>query len=270
MANFTDINNINPNRLNFLKRPLLPQEGEMNGNPFNDDKIDTILLHWSAIDGHESTLETLVNKNLAYHFLINSEGNIYQLLELKKRGWHAGTSYGPGGVGTNDHSIGIAFTTSSVDVEDSEGASCNELCTDSAFYGACRDLIMDILSNENEDPDNRFDIKHITGHHMVSPGRRVDPHYFPFNELIKDVSSVKQLRFWATGDGPRNGNGDPATDNPFEGAIRDNETDEPYLLDDDSGRMDLRYDNISDAVQAALNEQNLTPNDKDVDDLSGG
>ena len=46
------------------------------------------------------------------HFLVSKKGEIYYLVDLKKRAWHAGKSYWNGLTDLNSSSIGIEIDNS--------------------------------------------------------------------------------------------------------------------------------------------------------------
>jgi len=43
-------------------------------------------------------------------------------------------------------------------------------------------------------------LKYITGHHWVSPGRKIDPHTFDFGKLSSSLGS--EFKVWKTEDSP--------------------------------------------------------------------
>ena len=57
-------------------------------------------------EGHSVALIEKKNK-VSCHFLINKEGKIFSLVDLKKRAWHAGQSFWKGEKDINSNSIGI-------------------------------------------------------------------------------------------------------------------------------------------------------------------
>ena len=146
--------------------------------------IDTIVLHWTAGASLSSDIKTLKQKNYGYHFLIDKSGRVYQGSPLNKVISHSGSSYGPNGKYVNGHSIGISFS-----MKGTEGASefTNEM------YNSCSELILNIKRSLPN-------LKYITGHHWVSPGRKIDPYTFDFLRLMNVLGSGFKL--WKTGYSP--------------------------------------------------------------------
>lgn len=161
------------------------------------DKITTVVLHWTAGSSVGSDYRTLQKKGYGYHFIVDKEGNIFQGAPLDARLSHAGNSYGPKGTGTNNYSLGISFSTRGD--EDKEVGSTK-------FNTQQIESVVRIISDCKVALPN---LKYISGHHWVSPGRKIDPWTFPFDRLMKypitTVDSVEQnltslgFELWKTG-----------------------------------------------------------------------
>jgi len=135
------------------------------------NNVDTVVLHWAASTNLKSVVNVLHRKRFGYHFLIDFDGNVYQGAPVEKVTSHAGSSYGPRGNFVNRHSIGISFLVSGVK---GSGEFTEEM------YESCVNLIKDIkikLPN----------IKYITGHHWISPGRKIDPYTLDFNKVMNKL-----------------------------------------------------------------------------------
>lgn len=154
------------------------------------EDLDTVVLHWTgySIDESLNRVSDVIRANPAtkgYHFLIDKNGKIFQGEPLIRKAAHAGESYGPRGWGVNRHSIGVSFQMTATDNTRDEFTE--------EMYQSCLDLILDL----KEACPN---LKYITGHHWISPRRRVDPYYFDFNSLIKDLRKKnKDFELWKTG-----------------------------------------------------------------------
>lgn len=61
--------------------------------------LDQFVLHYDGGGLSRTCFETLQQRGLSAHFLLDVDGTVYQTLDLQERAWHAGTS--------NDRSIGI-------------------------------------------------------------------------------------------------------------------------------------------------------------------
>lgn len=140
--------------------------------------INTVVLHWTAGKNINSDIDTLQSKNLGYHFIITIDGKVYQGAPLNKVVSHGGASYGPNGRYVNGTSVGISFQMSGPEVDFTE-----------EMYLRTKELILDMrISLPN--------IKYITGHHWVSPGRKIDPYTFDFDKLINMLDGDYEL--WKT------------------------------------------------------------------------
>ncbi len=71
-----------------------------------DVEIDTIVLHYTVFD-YEDAYRALTGGNVSAHYLIAEDGTITDLVDDKKRAWHAGKSCWRGKEDVNDYSIGI-------------------------------------------------------------------------------------------------------------------------------------------------------------------
>jgi hypothetical protein len=144
------------------------------------EDVDTIVLHWAASTGLRGVINTLQDRRYGYHFLIDKAGQVYQGAPISKVVSHAGNSYGPRGVFVNRHSIGVSFL-----VAGTEGSS--EFTAE--MYDSCVNLIKDLkLALPN--------LKFITGHHWISPGRKIDPYTLNFNRIISLLGGDFEL--WKT------------------------------------------------------------------------
>lgn len=143
------------------------------------DTLNTIVLHWTAGASINSSVDVLHGKGYGYHFLIDKEGKVFQGAPTNKRIAHAGSSYGPKGKDVNSYSIGISF-----DILDDTQTFTDEM------YTACANLIKDLKISIPT-------LKYITGHHWVSPGRKIDPYTFNFKRLLGELTSGFEI--WKTG-----------------------------------------------------------------------
>jgi len=139
--------------------------------------IDTVVIHYmSAIDitpddpyNFGQLLKIFCDYGVSSHYLINREGEIYNLVPESKKAWHAGPSIMPepdNRTGVNEFSIGIELTAT----------------TDSGFtdaqYKALSELCVDI---ENRHHKKMIYVGHdmIAGERAVSLGLRKEPKVDP-------------------------------------------------------------------------------------------
>jgi hypothetical protein len=157
-------------------------------------EISTIVLHWTAGSTFAGAVNTLYRKNYGYHFIIDTDGAVVQTDKLNKQVPHAGNSYGPEGRGVNKYSIGISIVALDAGyIKPEQVDSVNK-------------LILDLLSDaefNTKTNTNGKGIKWLTGHHQISPGRKVDPYDFPFDETIKTLkANGHDLTYWRAGMAP--------------------------------------------------------------------
>jgi N-acetyl-anhydromuramyl-L-alanine amidase AmpD len=133
-------------------------------------KIDTLVVHssYNALGGDEYAVEKLINEYKEYgvapHYLIDRQGNIYQLVKEKDIAYHAGESKVPDGrTNVNNFSLGVEIMENKTD-----GPT-------SAQYAALKKLITDIKL--------RHKIKYILGHDQIAPGRKDDPWNFDWDKI---------------------------------------------------------------------------------------
>jgi hypothetical protein len=165
------------------------------------ENIDTVILHWTASDNLDGTIKTLKNKNYGYHFLILKDGKIIQSAEIDRKLSHAGESYGPQGKFCNNYTIGVSFVT----IGKPKGQP------PIPFNNEQIEATVELLADLKTQLPN---LKWITGHHWVSPRRKIDPYNFPFDEFLSKLNNkLKEnkitstpFKIWRTGDGIQ---GDP-------------------------------------------------------------
>jgi len=76
--------------------------------------IKYIIIHYTAMRSYNEALDHLCSKEsqVSSHFLINKDGKIYNLVDLKFRAWHAGESFWLKDKDINSYSIGIEIDNS--------------------------------------------------------------------------------------------------------------------------------------------------------------
>ena len=104
--------------------------------------IDTVVFHYiSALETNpgnpyriESVLKIFITYGVSSHYLINREGDIYQLVPEDKRAWHCGGSIMPEPdlrEGVNEFSIGVELVaTGDSGFTDAQYDSLVSLCQD--------------------------------------------------------------------------------------------------------------------------------------------
>lgn len=132
--------------------------------------IDTIIIHssYNALGGDKYDLARLIEEYKKYgvspHYVINREGDIYQLVDDKNIAYHAGESKMPDGrTNVNNFSLGI-------EIMNTESSNPTE-----KQYQSLNKLIYRIKKN--------YKIKYILGHNQIAPGRKTDPWNFDWKKL---------------------------------------------------------------------------------------
>lgn len=122
------------------------------------EPITGIILHATGGSSVIGSLETLTLRKLSYHYIIDRNGEVTKCIPLSKVGFHAGKSFGWSGANCNSYTIGISFANWD---NGKEKLTVQQ-------YAAVAPLIDEICK---EYPD----IKYLSTHYAVSPGRKSDP-----------------------------------------------------------------------------------------------
>lgn len=137
--------------------------------------IDTIVLHYTDMETCQESLARLCDPNykVSCHYLVNDNGDIYQLVKDEHRAWHAGISHWQGRDNVNDFSIGIELQNFGYQyfIAKNEWQPYTTQQIDNLL------ILLDFLTSQhNIAPCN------IIGHSDVAPGRKIDPGpHFPWD-----------------------------------------------------------------------------------------
>lgn len=171
---------------------FVPIEPPLRAVSRSNDAITLIVMHATDGSSVEGTIETLRDRRLAYHYIIDRDGTVYTAFgssgSWKPQASHAGNSYGPNEAArqvsrvqnakkefvqwpsVNGYSIGIAFANF-----ESKG----EKLTPKQIEAA-EGLIAALKAKVPT-------LKWITTHAIVSPGRKTDPKFLDIDALGKAV-----------------------------------------------------------------------------------
>jgi len=138
--------------------------------------ISTIVVHATAGRGLAGAINTLRDRGLSYHYIIEKDGQVTKCVDTGRVAWHAGVSDGPQGKGVNSYSIGISL------VNMNDGA-------DPYPHDQREALAALVLELKHAIPS----IKWLTTHWAISPGRKTDPKGYPILVLANRV----KLNFWS-------------------------------------------------------------------------
>lgn len=137
-------------------------------------RVDCVVLHATVID-LRPTLMHLTNprSTVSSHYVVDRDGTVYQLVDIEKRAWHAGTSEFHKIPHVNDFSVGIEM------VNRNDG---KEKFTDRQYHSVAH--IIGLLRSKYgyTIPNSR-----IIGHTdiAVPKGRKSDPRGFDFARLFR-------------------------------------------------------------------------------------
>ncbi|MEL0125247.1 MAG: N-acetylmuramoyl-L-alanine amidase [Alphaproteobacteria bacterium] len=135
--------------------------------------ISLIIIHFTETKTFNDALSLLtsLDRKVSSHFLIDKNGDIFNLVDLDKRAWHAGESMWGNYDDINSRSIGIEIVNSGeVISEDYTAKQINSLSV----------LLNSLLKNYN--------IENILGHSDIAPTRKIDPGvHFPWQKIYQNL-----------------------------------------------------------------------------------
>ena len=137
--------------------------------------ISLIIIHFTETKTFNEALNLLTSleRKVSSHYLIDKSGDIFNLVDLDKRAWHAGESMWGNYNDINSRSIGIEIVNSGeVMKEDYTTKQINSLSV----------LLNSLLKDYN--------IKNILGHSDIAPTRKIDPGvHFPWQKIYQNLHS---------------------------------------------------------------------------------
>tara|TARA_B100000989_G_C19528652_1_gene468356 strand:- start:296 stop:1030 length:735 start_codon:yes stop_codon:yes gene_type:complete len=148
-------------------------------NRQKNSKINFLVLHYTETNSLREAINILCSpkKKVSSHYLIDINGDIYNLVEEKKRAWHAGISFWRNYENLNNSSVGIEIVNS--------GEMLKKKYPDKQIESLIN-LSKQIKLNHNINTSN------ILGHSDIAPRRKIDPGiFFPWNKL-----ALHELGFW--------------------------------------------------------------------------
>lgn len=138
---------------------------------------DILLLHYTGMPDADQSLEWLCDpqSGVSSHYFVYEDGRIVQMVDERRRAWHAGESCWAGETDINSRSIGV-------EIANPGHAAMTETRTLPPFpdrqieavIGLCRDIL-----SRNTIPKHR-----VLAHSDVAPARKTDPgEAFPWARL---------------------------------------------------------------------------------------
>lgn len=126
--------------------------------------ITHVVLHYTDLNSAQESLDILCDpkSKVSSHYLIDVNGDIYELVSIDKRAWHAGVSQIDGQENVNDFSIGIELQNRGHSVFPLEPYPMIQM-------EALVALLTVIVEEHHINPFN------VVGHSDIAPQRKKDP-----------------------------------------------------------------------------------------------
>jgi len=157
--------------------------------------IDTLVLHYTGMQSGRAALDRLCEEaaRVSSHYLVEEDGEIWQLVPDERRAWHAGPSFWRGHTDINSRSIGIEI----VNPGHEWGYRAFPTIQMDAIIALCTTL----LARHPIEPRN------VVAHSDIAPDRKQDPgELFDFSLLARHGIGLFPT------DTPDLGTGDAITD----------------------------------------------------------
>nr|HIL74870.1 N-acetylmuramoyl-L-alanine amidase [Rhodospirillales bacterium] len=143
-------------------------------------EIDILVFHYTGMPKPAQALERMCDPDVkvSAHYLIDKDGQLFQLISEEKRAWHAGISSWRNNYNINDRSIGI------------------ELANPGHEFGYQKfpTRQIDTLIEIAKDIIKRHPVpaRNIIGHSDIAPARKKDPgEFFDWHKL-----ALKGIGYW--------------------------------------------------------------------------
>ena len=131
---------------------------------YNNNNVEDFFQNKLDIPAHES-FASVAEVMVSAHFYIKRNGKVVQFVSANDRAWHAGKSIFEDREACNDFSIGIEL----------QGTD-KEMFKEKQYL-ALNDLLTELKATYSN-------LKNITGHEDIAPGRKTDPGpFFEWNKV---------------------------------------------------------------------------------------
>lgn len=139
--------------------------------------VDMLVLHYTGMVTSRAALERMQDgeSKVSSHYLVDEQGEIFQLVQEDKRAWHSGVSRWQGDVDLNSRSIGIEIANGGWNIPLPDGTlPPYKRSQIEAVIELCKSILSRFVI-----PQSR-----IVGHSDIAPDRKEDPgEHFPWEEL---------------------------------------------------------------------------------------
>ena len=149
-----------------------------------NERIQFIVVHYTAIDNAASIKELTTNKVSSYFLVLDEDDNkIYNLVPLEQRAWHAGASAFRGRTNINDTSVGIEIVSDGIAKEFISDPNPYHPYDHYVDYKPIQiEKVAQIIKYVAE----KYNVpaRNIVAHSDIAPSRKKDPGAkFPWKEL---------------------------------------------------------------------------------------
>jgi len=147
-------------------------------SPNYDDRtlpVSLLILHYTGMATGEVALERMRDPDakVSAHYMVETDGRIFQLVDEDKRAWHAGVAEWQGETNINSNSIGIEIVNGGHDHPNADGSLPD---FPDMQINAVIALSKDIMKRHGE--------LIVLGHSDIAPTRKIDPgENFPWQGL---------------------------------------------------------------------------------------
>lgn len=149
-----------------------------------DQRVRFLVMHYTALDDDKS-LRVLTQNQVSAHYLVptvprlkDGQPLLLQLVDEKKRAWHAGVSNWNGRNNLNDSSVGIEIVNTGYTADQSGFRTWYPYTEEQ--IAAIATMAKDIINRYNITPDN------VVAHSDIAPLRKQDPGpFFPWERLAQ-------------------------------------------------------------------------------------
>lgn len=149
-------------------------------SPNFDDRtleVSLLILHYTGMESGDAALSRMTDAyaKVSAHYMVEEDGRIFQLVDEKKRAWHAGVSEWAGETNINSNSIGIEIVNGGHNVPNADGSLPD---FPDVQINAVIALSKAVMARHNIGP------MAVLGHSDIAPARKIDPgEHFPWAGL---------------------------------------------------------------------------------------
>jgi len=147
-------------------------------SPNYDDRtlpVSLLILHYTGMATGEVALERMRDPDakVSAHYMVETDGRTFQLVDEDKRAWHAGVAEWQGETNINSNSIGIEIVNGGHDHPNADGSLPD-----------FPDMQINVVIALSKDIMKRHGELIVLGHSDIAPTRKIDPgENFPWQGL---------------------------------------------------------------------------------------